>query len=70
VVPLGASLEGVAEIAGLAGNGAPGADQRGELRAGLRLGGGRLRVDAALRRGLAEADGSWGGSAGLTWRLR
>lgn len=69
-VPLGSSLEAVAEVAGFAGNGAPGADERGEVRAGLRFGAGAVRVDAALRRGLLEADGSWGGTAGLTWRIR
>lgn len=69
-VPLGTSLEAVAELAGFAGNGAPGADERHELRAGLRYGGGAVRLDAAVRRGLAEADGTWGGTAGLTWRIR
>lgn len=69
-VPLGESLEAVAEVAGLAGNGSPGADERGEVRAGLRFGAGAVRVDAALRRGLLEADGTWGGTAGLTWRIR
>lgn len=69
-LPLGDSLEAVAEIAGLLGSGAPGADERHELRAGFRAGAGAVRVDAALRRGLAEADGSWGGSVGLTWRIR
>ena len=38
----------------------PGADQSAEARVGLRLGRGRLRGDAALRRGLCAADGSWG----------
>ena len=69
-VPLGASLEAVAEVAGFAGNGAPGADERGEVRAGLRFGSETVRVDAALRRGLLDADGGWGGTAGITWRLR
>jgi hypothetical protein len=58
----------VAEVAGLAGDGAPGADARHEARVGLRLGGGALRGDAALRRGLGDADGSWGLTAGLTYR--
>jgi hypothetical protein len=30
----------------------------------------RLQWDAALRRGLAEADGDWGVTAGLSWTLR
>ena len=68
--PLGGGLEAVAELAGFAGNGAPGADERSELRAGFRFGSGRVRGDVALRRGLAEADGTWGASAGLTWRIR
>jgi hypothetical protein len=48
----------------------PGADERSEARAGLRYGRGRLRLDAAVRRGLADADGTWGLTAGLAWRLR
>ena len=59
----------VAEAAGLAGNGAPGADAHAEARAGVRVGTGRLRWDAAVRRGLAEADGTWGVTAGLALRL-
>ena len=34
------------------------------------LGRGRLRADAAVRRGLAAADGTWGLTAGLTWVVR
>ena len=64
----GAAL--VAEVAGRAGKGAPGADERSEARLGLRLGSGRLRADAAARRGLAAADGTWGLTAGLTWVAR
>jgi hypothetical protein len=64
----GAAL--VAEVAGRAGRGAPGAEAHSEARLGLRLGGGRLRADAAVRRGLAAADGTWGLTAGFTWRLR
>jgi hypothetical protein len=60
----------VAEVAGRAGDGAPGAEERSEARLGVRLGRGRLRWDAAVRRGLTAADGDWGFSAGLTWRLR
>jgi hypothetical protein len=58
----------VAEVAGLAGEGAPGADARHEARAGVRLGSGAFRADAAVRRGLGDADGTWGFTAGLTWR--
>jgi hypothetical protein len=63
------ALSLVAELAGRAGDGMPGADERSEARLGLRLGRGRLRGDAALRRGLAEADGSWGATLGLTFRI-
>ena len=64
--PIGA-LTLAAEVEGLAGEGAPGADARHEARAGLRFGRGALRGDAAVRRGLGDADGSWGATAGLTW---
>ena len=64
------SAELVAEVAGRRGKGAPGAEERAEARAGVRVGRGRLRVDAAVRRGLADADGTWGLTAGLTWVLR
>jgi hypothetical protein len=60
----------VAEVAGRAGKGAPGAEERAEARAGLRFGQGRVRWDAALRRGLAAADGGWGLTAGLAWTIR
>lgn len=68
--PAGGRLAILAEVAGRAGDGAPGADQRSEARAGLRLGRGRFRADAAVRRGLTEADGTWGVTAGLAWDLR
>jgi hypothetical protein len=67
---LGARASLVAEAAGRSGDGMPGAEERAELRAGVRYGTGRLRWDAALRRGLAEADGSWGFTAGLAWAVR
>lgn len=57
----------LAEVAGRAGDGEPGAEERSEARAGLRFGGQRLRGDLALRRGLAKADGTWGVTAGLAW---
>ena len=60
----------VAELAGRTGDGMPGAQQRSETRLGLRIGSARLRGDAALRRGLYSADGSWGASFGLTWVAR
>ncbi len=66
----GGRLVFVGELAGLAGDGKPGADARSEARLGVRLGSGRLRWDAAVRHGLAQADGDWGFTAGLRWRLR
>jgi hypothetical protein len=69
VLPTGA-LDVVAEVAGLAGKGAPGADARHEARAGLRFGRGRVRGDVAVRRGLGDADGTWGLTAGATIVLR
>jgi len=68
--PNGSGLTPVAELAGLAGNGRPGAAARSEIRAGARWQRGRVRWDAALRRGLAKADGDWGVTAGLAWTLR
>jgi hypothetical protein len=69
VVPAGRA-ELVAEVEGRAGDGMPGADARQEARAGLRLWTGRLRWDAAVRRGLGDADGTWGLTAGVRLRLR
>jgi hypothetical protein len=68
--PASPRLAILAEVAGRAGDGAPGADERSEARVGLRLGRGRLRGDVAVRRGLAEADGTWGVTAGLAWAAR
>lgn len=65
---LGDGMALVGEWAGLAGSGMPGADAHSELRGGVRLGSGRLRADAAVRRGLLAADGTWGLTAGVTWR--
>jgi hypothetical protein len=70
VVSVRPGLAAVAEWAGLAGKGMPGADAHGELRGGFRLGRGRLRADAAVRRGLLAADGRWGVTIGLTRRFR
>jgi hypothetical protein len=60
----------LAEVAGRAGNGQPGAEERAEARAGFRYGRGRLRADAAVRRGLSDSVGEWGLTAGLTWIVR
>jgi hypothetical protein len=65
--PAAGGVELLAEVAGRTGDGEPGAEVRSEARAGLRFGGGRLRGDVALRRGLATADGTWGVTAGLAW---
>lgn len=68
--PLGGPTRWLAEVAGKAGDGMPGTDERIEARAGLRIGTGRLRGDVAVRRGLAEADGTWGATAGFSVSLR
>jgi len=64
------SWEIVAEVAGRAGEGKPGAGERSEARIGVRYGRGRLRFDAALRRGLIAEQGTWGATAGLSWLTR
>jgi hypothetical protein len=58
------------EVAGRLGDGHPGAEQRAEARLGVRVGGGRWRAAGAVRRGLCEADGSWGATVGLTFVAR
>jgi hypothetical protein len=63
-------LELAGEAAGRLGDGHPGSEQRAEARFGLRFDAGRLRVAAALRRGLCEADGTWGVSVGVTFVAR
>jgi len=68
--PATSSLVLLAEVAGRAGDGRPGAEERSEARAGVRIGRGRVRWDAAVRRGLAQADGTWGATLGLTWTAR
>jgi hypothetical protein len=60
----------VGEVVGLAGRGSPGADARSEARGGVRVGQGRLRADAAVRRGLTRAAGEWGITAGVSWTMR
>lgn len=67
---LSTRLTAVAEIAGLTGKGAPGADERSEVRAGLRFSVGKAVVDGAARVGLAAADGGFGFTAGLRVPLR
>jgi hypothetical protein len=62
--------EPVLEVAGRAGKGSPGAEARSEARLGLRCHTGRAGWSVALRRGLAEADGTWGLAAGLTLAVR
>ncbi len=69
-LPLAGPLWAMAEVAGLSGRGAPGADEHAEIRGGLRYEGPRFAVDAALRRGLLDADGTWGLTAGLSIRIR
>jgi hypothetical protein len=68
--PLRPALAALAELAGQAGSGRPGADAHAEARAGLRLTHGRLAWDLAARRGLAGADGTWGATAGVALTLR
>ncbi len=66
--PLTGRLTVLGEIAGLAGDGSPGADVHAEARLGVRLDRGSIRWDAALRRGLSDADGGWGFTIGFAWR--
>jgi hypothetical protein len=68
--PAGARGEVVGEVAGHLGKGQPGAEDRAEARAGFRWTHGRVRCDAAVRRGLSSADGTWGVTIGLRWTLR
>ena len=68
--PATSRLALLAEVAGRAGDGMPGADERSEARAGVRFGRGRARWDVAVRRGLTEADGTWGVTVGLAWAAR
>lgn len=65
-----AALTALAEGAGLLGDGRPGTDAHHELRAGFRMTSGRRTWAVALRRGVGDADGTWGATAGLTWVLR
>jgi hypothetical protein len=67
---VGSRWEIVGEVAGRAGEGKPGAEERSEARLGARYTRGRLRFDAALRRGLLSEQGTWGGTVGLSWTIR
>jgi hypothetical protein len=70
-VPMTEQLRLLAEVAGRAGDGTPGADERIEARLGAGWSAGeRFGFDAAVRRGLAEADGTWGFTAGVRFLLR
>jgi hypothetical protein len=68
--PVGSRLTALGEVAGRAGDGRPGTDARSEARAGVRWRHGHVTWDAAIRRGLAHADGRWGATAGLALELR
>jgi hypothetical protein len=69
-VPVGSRARVLAEVAGKAGDGSPGTDEHIEARAGATLGFGRVTADLAVRRGLADADGSWGVTGGVSIPLR
>jgi hypothetical protein len=58
------------EVAGRLGKGKPGADEHAEWRIGFRCRLGRTSLAAALRRGLEQADGTWGLTTGLSIQLR
>jgi hypothetical protein len=62
-------LDVVAEVAGRAGEGDPGASSRSEARLGLRYGRRKWRGAAALRHGLYTSTGRWGFEAGLVLML-
>lgn len=64
------AVDVVAEVAGRAGEGDPGAESRGEARLGLRYGRRKWRGAAALRHGLYSSTGTWGFEAGLVVVLK
>jgi hypothetical protein len=68
--PVRPGWEILGEVAGRAGQSKPDAPNRSEARVGVRFSRGRLRADAAVRRGLIDEQGTWGGTAGLTWTIR
>jgi hypothetical protein len=67
---LGGRIALLAEVAGRSGSGAPVIDRTHEARLGVRRSGPRVRLDAALRRGLSDSDGTWGFTAGVSLTLR
>jgi hypothetical protein len=69
--PVTASLRVLGEVAGKTGDGTPGTDERIEARFGVAWSASeRFGADVAVRRGLAEADGTWGVAAGVRFLLR
>jgi hypothetical protein len=69
--PVGDRWRVLGELAGKAGDGTPGTDERIEARLGVAWRAtDRLGLDAAVRRGLADADGTWGFTAGVRFLLR
>ena len=68
--PVGTHVRVMAEVAGKAGDGTPGTDEHIEARAGVAWDTGRFGLDAAVRRGLADADGTWGFTAGVRLQLK
>lgn len=69
--PVTERLRVLGELAGKAGDGTPGTDERIEARLGVSWrASDRLALDGAVRRGLADADGTWGVTAGLRFLLR
>lgn len=69
--PVTDRLRLVGELAGKAGDGTPGADEHVEARFGVAFRASeRFGLDAAVRRGLADADGTWGATAGVRFVLR
>jgi hypothetical protein len=69
--PVSDRLRVLGELAGKAGDGTPGTDERIEARLGVGWKASeRFGLDAAVRRGLADADGTWGVTAGVRFVLR
>lgn len=68
--PVASNLRVMAELAGRSGDGTPGTDEHIEARAGVAWDAGRFGLDAAVRRGLADADGTWGFTAGVRLQLK
>ena len=69
--PVATNLRVMGELAGKAGDGTPGTDEHIEARLGVAWSASeRFGLDAAVRRGLADADGTWGVTAGVRFLLR